>query len=109
MSTISEVNDETFSSSVLEADGVVLVEFWAPGCRPCTQVEPILEELARELDGRATVAKVDTDANPRTAEKYRIMSLPTILIFAGGEVVASMIGSRPKAAIRAALTEHVAA
>ena len=109
MKTINDVTDETFASEVLDAAGVVLVDFWAPWCRPCTQVEPVLSELAAELDGRVTVVKINTDENPQVTQQFGITSLPTLLIISNGEVVSQLIGARPKAAIREALTSHVAA
>lgn len=109
MKTINDVTDETFASEVIDAAGVVLVDFWAPWCRPCSQVEPVLSELAAELDGRVRVVKINTDENPQVTQRFGITSLPTLLIISNGEVVSQLIGARPKAAIREALTSHVAA
>jgi thioredoxin 1 len=85
-----EVTDETFADDVLGASGPVVVDFWAPWCGPCKAIEPALEELA--LD----VVKLDIDANPRTAQRYGVLSLPTVILFADGEPRETVYGARPK-------------
>jgi len=85
-----EVTDETFDAEVLEADTAIVVDFWAPWCGPCKAIEPLLEELPLE------VVKIDIDANPQTAGRYGVLSLPTVILFAGGEPRASVFGARPK-------------
>jgi thioredoxin 1 len=85
-----EVTDATFADDVLRAAGPVVVDFWAPWCGPCKAIEPALEELP--LD----VVKLDIDANPRTAERYGVLSLPTVILFAEGEPRATVYGARPK-------------
>ena len=93
------VTDATFDSDVLASDKPVLVDFWAEWCGPCKMVAPFLDELAADKAGKLTVAKVNIDENPEIARRYQIMSIPTMSVFAGGEVVKSIIGAKPKAAL----------
>ncbi|MEP6696737.1 MAG: thioredoxin [Pseudonocardiales bacterium] len=93
------VTDATWSTEVLQSDKTVLVDFWAEWCGPCRKVAPILEEIANELDGEVTIAKLNIDENPMVARDYGILSIPTLTVFKGGQAVQSMLGVRPKAAI----------
>ncbi len=93
--TIS-VTDSTFDELVLKSANPVLVDFWATWCRPCQMVAPILEELTQEYTGKLTIAKLDVDQNQKTAQKYRVMSIPTMMIFKEGKPVANIVGFKAK-------------
>lgn len=90
---------ENFEKEVLQSDVPVLVDFWATWCMPCKMLAPVIEEIAAEADGYK-VGKVDVDQEPELAQKYRIMSIPTILVFKNGKVAASTVGVQPKAALK---------
>jgi thioredoxin 1 len=90
------VTDMSFEEDVLKADGPVLVDFWAEWCGPCKQIGPALEELAGEMGGQITVAKVNVDENPETPTKYGVRGIPTLMIFKGGELAATKVGAIPK-------------
>jgi thioredoxin 1 len=96
VATAKPVTDDTFEAEVLQADRPVLVDFWAEWCAPCRKVSPLLEEIASEMAGKVDIVKVDIDHNPQLARTYRIMSVPTLTIFKGGEPVKSVAGARPK-------------
>jgi thioredoxin 1 len=89
------VTDDTFERDVLRATKAVVVDFWAPWCGPCKAIEPALEELAGTTD-KVEFVKLDIDDNPRTADAYGVLSLPTVMLFAGGELRETVYGARPK-------------
>lgn len=101
------VTDATFTSEVEQAQGLVLVDFWATWCGPCQVVAPVLEQLASEYAGRARVAKVDVDANQRTAMRYNIRSIPSILFFKNGQHVDTVVGAVPRATLEGKITQHL--
>jgi thioredoxin 1 len=90
------VTDASFTSDVLQSETPVLVDFWAEWCAPCKKVSPLLEEIAGEMGDRVRIVKVNIDENPETARAYRIMSVPTLTVFKGGQPVQSVAGARPK-------------
>ena len=93
------VTDATFVDEVLSSDKPVVVDFWAEWCGPCRMVSPVLEEIAAEHADKVTVVKLNIDENPETARQYGIMSIPTMNVFSGGQVVKQIVGAKPKAAL----------
>ena len=90
------IDDASFEEKVLKAKTPVLVDFWAPWCRPCLMVSPILDELAEEYGEKITIARLDVDQSPQAAAKYSVMAIPTMLIFKDGQPVSNVVGFKPK-------------
>ncbi|NLP13691.1 MAG: thioredoxin [Clostridium sp.] len=98
---------DNFEQEVLNYDGVIMVDFWAPWCGPCMAVGPIIDELANEYDGKAKVAKINIDDEGEFAAQYRVMSIPTIMLFKKGEVVERVVGARTKKEFAALIDKHI--
>jgi thioredoxin 1 len=95
-----QVTDDTFELDVLQADGPVLVDFWAEWCGPCKQIAPSLDEISEELDGKMSLAKVNIDENPETPSKYGVRGIPTLMLFKDGEVASTKVGALPKSKLK---------
>lgn len=102
-----DITDANFKAQVLDAEGPVLVDFWATWCGPCRMIAPHLKKIATEYDGQLTVAKVDTDQNYDTAMKYGIRSIPTLILFKDGEPIERITGALPKHRILEKVTPHL--
>jgi thioredoxin 1 len=104
---LHDVTDATFQSEVLQADGPVLVDFWAPWCGPCRVVHPVLEEIDAERDDLKIVS-LNVDENQQTAADYEVLSIPTLILFKGGEVAKKVIGAMPKRRLEAEIEPALA-
>lgn len=93
---VLELNDDNFDQEVLQSDLPVFVDFWAPWCGPCQMIAPLVESLAEEYEGRCKVGKLNVDENPRTAMRFDIMSIPTLMLFKDGKVIERIVGAVPK-------------
>jgi thioredoxin 1 len=102
MPAIAEVTDSNFQAEVIDSDVPVLVDFWAPWCGPCRVVAPVLEEIAGERED-VRVVKLNVDENQRTAATFEVLSIPTLIVFKGGEVAKKVIGAYPKKKLEAEL------
>jgi len=103
MATIPEVTDANFQADVLESDVPVLVDFWAPWCGPCRIVAPVLEQMADERGGELKIVKLNVDDNQQTAAAFEVLSIPTLILFRGGQVAKKVIGAYPKRKLEAEL------
>ena len=108
MSKPIELTDANFEEVVVGSDKPVLVDFWAEWCGPCKMIGPVVEELASEYDGKVVIGKVDVDNNPNISAKYGIRSIPTLLVFRGGEIVDKQIGAVPKGVLSQKLEAQMA-
>lgn len=107
MSEPVAITDETFEAEVLQAELPVLTDFWANWCPPCKMIAPILDEIAAEYAGKLKVAKLDVDTNPRTALRFGVMSIPTLILFKNGQPVERLVGAMPKRNLLAKITPHL--
>jgi thioredoxin 1 len=107
MSVARTVTDENFEAEVEHNPRPVIVEYWAQWCPPCRMVAPVLDAIAAENEGAVDVVKVNVDENPRTARKYGVLQVPTLTLFAGGEVVKQVVGARSKAALMREFADYV--
>ena len=103
-----KVTDSTFEQLVVESETPVLVDFWAEWCGPCKMIAPILDSIAEDLDGKLLIGKLDIDHNQDTAMAFGVMSIPTLLLFKGGEPVDRIVGYQPKPQLMARLQSHLA-
>ena len=107
MADMKAVTDANFEAEVLKSDKPVLVDFWAEWCGPCRQVAPILDEIAGEHGDKVTFVKMNVDENPVTPSNYRVTGIPTINVYQGGELVKSIVGAKPKAALLNELRDYI--
>ena len=108
MSNLQAVTDADFETEVLKSELPVLVDFWAEWCGPCRQVAPILDEIAKENEGKIRLVKMNVDENPVTPSTYRVNGIPTLNLYKDGEVVKQIVGARPKAALLKELADYIA-
>ena len=104
---IVNTTDAQFEADVLSADGLVLVDYWAPWCGPCKMIAPILDDLAGEYEGKVKIVKVNVDDNPASAAKYGVRGIPTLSLFKGGQVVATKVGALAKSQLTAFLDSNI--
>ena len=101
-----ELTDETFEGAV-KGQSLLVVDFWAPWCGPCRQIAPVLKQMAQDLDGKAAFAKMNVDENPLVPGQYEVMSIPTLVIFKGGEPVDRIVGAMPRQSLEPKIMRHL--
>ncbi|GIX08888.1 MULTISPECIES: thioredoxin TrxA [unclassified Elioraea] len=101
------VSDQSFESEVLKAEGPVLVDFWAEWCGPCKAIAPALEEIAKSYEGKLTVAKVNIDENPVTPNRFAVRGIPTLMLFKGGQPIATKVGADSKSNLTAWVEQNI--
>ncbi len=106
MSTV-KITDDNFQTDVLSSDKPVLVDYWAEWCGPCRQIAPSLDAISAEMDGKLTVAKLNIDENPNTPTRYGVRGIPTLMLFKGGEVVATKVGVLPKSQLQSWIDQNI--
>jgi len=104
---IKDIKDDTFEDEVIKSDIPVLLDFWAEWCGPCTMIVPALENIAQDFQGRIKVAKVNVDENMKISSRYGVMSIPTLLLFKGGEVKETLVGALPQDKIIDSISKHL--
>ncbi|MGO8689826.1 MAG: thioredoxin [Thermoguttaceae bacterium] len=107
MGSVKEVSDSDFAAEVLQSGQPVLVDFWAPWCGPCRMIAPVVEQLAAENAASCKVVKINVDDSPSTATTYGVSSIPTLMLFKGGEVVERFVGLQPKGRLQEVITQAV--
>ncbi len=107
MSAAAQVTDATFKQEVIDNTLPVLVDFWAPWCGPCRMVAPVVDEIAGQYEGKLKVVKVNTDENPQIASQYGIRSIPTLMIFKGGQKVDTVVGAVPKNTLSTTIEKYI--
>jgi thioredoxin 1 len=107
MAAVADVTDATFTQLVLQSPKPVLVDYWADWCAPCKQLSPIIDELARTYGDKVTFLKMDTNTSTQVPTEQGVMSLPTVQVFVGGEVVKSFVGAKPKSVLLRAIEEYL--
>lgn len=108
MANATEVTDADFEAEIERHDGLAVVDFWATWCAPCRTIAPVLDQLAVEYQGKVKVAKLDVETNVRTASRFNVRSIPTILFFKNGKLVDQVVGAVPKPALEVKFREHSA-